>query len=70
VILAKNLLARCIINNGNKLTLRRGFYNHALRKVAYLFNKVILCVQRHATMFVQGYANPLIGERIMNIYKW
>jgi len=33
-------------------------------------NKVILCVQRHATMFVQVYANPFIGERIMNIKKW
>jgi len=35
------------------LTLRRGYYNHALRQVAYLFNKVILCIQEHAVMFVQ-----------------
>ena len=42
-------------------------YNHTLRQVANLFNKVILCVQRHATMFVHLYANPLIGEWIMNI---
>jgi len=48
-------------------TLRYSYYNHALGQVAYLFNKVILCVQRHATMFVQVYANPFIGERIMNI---
>jgi len=49
-----------------KLTLRRVCYNHALRQVAYLFNKVILCIQEHAVMFVQVYANPLIGKRIMN----
>ena len=42
----------------NKLTLRSGYYNHTHRQVANLFNKVILCVQRHVTMFVQ---------RIMNI---
>ena len=35
--------------------------------MANLFNKVILCVQRHAAMFVKVYANPFIGERIMNI---
>ena len=46
------------------------YYNHALRQVANLFNKEILCVQRHATMFVQVYANTFIGERIMNIEKW
>jgi len=44
------------------LTLRWGYYNHALRQVANLLNKVIL-----ATMFVQVYANSFIGERIMNI---
>jgi len=33
------------------LTSRWGFYNHALRQVANLFNEVILCVQRHATIF-------------------
>ena len=37
---------------------------HALRQVAYLFNKVILCVQRHAIKFVQVYANPFICKRI------
>jgi len=49
------------------LTLPWGYYNHALREVAYLFNKVILCVQIHKTMFVQVYANTFIGERIMII---
>ena len=53
-----------------KLTLRWGCYNHSLRQVANLFNKVILCVQRHVTMFVQVYANSLNGEQIMNIKKW
>jgi len=24
----------------------------------------------HATLFVQVYANPFIGKRIMNIKKW
>jgi len=48
-----------------QLTLRWGYYNHALRQVANLFNKVICCVQKHATMFV--YAYPSIGEGIMNI---
>jgi len=42
-----------------QLTLiRRGYYNHTLRQVANLFNKVTICVQRHATMFVKVYANP------------
>jgi len=41
-----------------QLTLRWGFYNHALGQVTYLFNKEILCIQRHAVMFVQVYANP------------
>ena len=36
-----------------ELTLLWDYYNHALRQVDNLFNKVILCVQRHATMFVQ-----------------
>jgi len=49
------------------LTLRGGYYNHALRQVAYWLNKVILCIQEHAVMFVQVYANPFIGKRIMNI---
>ena len=31
--------------------------------------KVILCVQEHAVMFVQLYANPSIGERIVSIKK-
>jgi len=36
--------------------------------MANLFNKLIFCVhQRHATMFVQVYANPFIGEQIINI---
>jgi len=42
-------------------------YNHALRQVDNLFNKVILCVERLATMFVQVYAYPFIGKRIVNI---
>ena len=37
-----------------------------LRQVANLFNKVILCVQKLATMFVQVYANPFIGERVIH----
>jgi len=41
-------------------------YNHALRYVANLFNKVTLCVESHATMCVKVYANPFI-EQIMNI---
>jgi len=49
------------------LTLRRGYYNHVLRQVTFLFNKVILCIPKHAVMFVQVYANPFIGKRIMNI---
>ena len=49
------------------LTLRGGYYNHALRQESNLFNKVIIYVQRHATMFVQVYANHFKGERIMNI---
>jgi len=35
------------------LTLRKGYYNEALRQVAYLFNKVIFFIQEHAVMFVQ-----------------
>ena len=50
-----------------QLTLRWGYYNHTNRQVAILFNKVILRVQRHATMFVWVYAYPFIGEQIMNI---
>ena len=50
-----------------KLTLRGGYYNHALGRVAYLFNKEILSIQRHAFMFVKILANPFIGKRIMNI---
>jgi len=53
-----------------QLILCWGYYNHTLRQVANLFNKVILCVQRYATMFVQVYANPFIGKQIMNIKKW
>jgi len=47
------------------LVLRWGYYNHAIGQVANLFNKVILCVQRHATMAVQVFTNPFIGQRIM-----
>jgi len=50
----------------DELTLRRGYYNHALRQVANLLNKAILCIQEHAVMFVQVYANPFIGKRIMH----
>jgi len=50
-----------------KLTLRGGYYNHALGRVAYLFNKEILSIQGHAVMFVKILANPFIGKRIMNI---
>ena len=52
------------------LTLRGGYYNYTLRHVANLFNKVILCIQGHAVMSVQVYANSFIGKRIMNIEKW
>jgi len=48
-----------------QLTLHWGYYKHALRQVANLFNKVILCVQKHATMFVN--ADPSIGEGTMDI---
>ena len=59
-------------NNENDISiwLRWSYYNRTLRQVANLFNKVILCVERHATMLVQVYANPFIGEWIMNIKKW
>ena len=50
-----------------KLTLRWGYLNHALKQVAFLLNEIILCVQRHTTMFVQVYANYFIDERIMMI---
>jgi len=51
-----------------KLASRRGYYNHALRQVANLFNKEILCVERHVTMYVcLSIPNPFISERIMNI---
>jgi len=40
------------------LSLSWGYYNHTLRQVAYLFNTVALCVQIHATLFVQVYAYP------------
>jgi len=50
-----------------ELTLRGGYYNHALRHVAVLFNKVILCIQEHAVTFVKVYAYPFIGKQIMNI---
>jgi len=49
------------------MTLRGGYYNHDLRQVANLFNKVILCIQEHAVMFVQVYAYPFIGKRNMNV---
>jgi len=39
----------------SQLTLRRGYYNHAFRQVAYLFNKVIICIHEHAVVFVQVY---------------
>jgi len=38
-----------------------------LDKWLICFNNVFFCVQRHAAMFVQVYADPFIGERIMNI---
>jgi len=44
-----------------EFTLRRGYYNHALRQVAYLFHKVVLCIQEHTVMLVQVYANSFIG---------
>ena len=45
-------------------------YKRTFIQVANLLKKkVILCVQRHATMFVQVYANSVIGEQIMNILK-
>jgi len=36
-----------------ELTLRGGYFKHTLRQVANLFNKVILCIQGHAVMFIQ-----------------
>jgi len=45
-------------------------YDHALKQVANLFNKVVVWFQRHALMFVKEYANPFIGKRIMTIWKW
>jgi len=42
-------------------------YNHTLRQVANMFNKVIHCDQRHAVMFVLVLANPFIGKKFMNI---
>jgi len=54
----------CMLEIIEQLTLRWGYYNHPLRQVANLFNKVILCVQSHVNMFVQVYTNPFIGERI------
>jgi len=54
----------------SKLASRGGYYSYAIRQVAYLFNKVILCIQKHAVMFVQVYSNPYIDEQIMNIQKW
>ena len=30
------------------LTLRGGYYNHAIRQVAYLYNKVTISIQVHA----------------------
>jgi len=60
---------RCNINKCcfpflSKFTLCWRYYNHALRQVANLFNKVILCVQIHTTMFVQVYANPSLVNRL------
>jgi len=43
-----------------QLTLRGGYYNHALGQVANLVNKVILCIQGHAVMFVLVYAYPFM----------
>jgi len=47
-----------------QLTFR--YYNDALKQVAYLFNKVIRCIQGLSVMFVQVYAYSFIGKRIMN----
>jgi len=38
-----------------QMTLRGGYNKHALGQVAYLFNKVILCIKGHAVMFVHVY---------------
>jgi len=46
------------------LTLRGGYFNHALGQVAFLFNIVILCIQEHAVMFVQVYVNPLLVNEL------
>jgi len=43
----------CIIVSNAQLTLRLGYYNHSIRQVAILFNKLILCVQGPVLMFVQ-----------------
>ena len=47
------------------LTLRGGYYNHAIRQVAYLSNKVTLSIQERALSLSQVYANPFIGKRVM-----
>jgi len=47
-----------------QLTLCGGYRNHTSGQVANLFNKVIFCIQGHAVMLVQVYANPLIGKLI------
>ena len=49
-----------------QLTLRWGYFNHtlALGQVTNLFNKVILCIQGHAVMFVQVCANPSLVKRL------
>jgi len=52
-------------------------WHYAEASITTLSDKWLICltklsffVQRHAIRFVQVYANPFIGERIMNINKW
>jgi len=56
------------------LILRWGYYKDAHRQMANLLNKVILCVQIHATRFVQVYADDcdvtfLYNTLISKIFK-
>jgi len=45
-----------------QLTLCPDYFNHHLRQVTYLFNKVILCIYEHAVKFVQVYAYLFVGK--------
>jgi len=46
--------------------MHRGYYNQALRQVASLFNNTPFCLST-CNYGVQVYANPCVGEQIMNV---